>query len=210
MTRKRRLTRVQWIKGDTSPQEAVLAKNDPALWEGLSTEDNSPSRGMLPVEEEQTEKLPCQQESIEATVFSGEETFNEAGEPYNSNLLTEEASEGEFSPEAGVLDEEQISAEEASEGEFSSEADALDEEQTPVEEQRHPLSNALLILVGLYIFCGVAPLFVALFVSLRVFFWLEIAGWIIILGWLVIGVRPPLLVWIKEKRQAPQEQAGEG
>src|SRR5258707_6199422 len=166
MTRKRRLTRVQWIKGDTSPQEAVLAKNDPALWEGLSTEDNSPSRGMLPVEEEQTEKLPCQQESIEATVFSGEETFNEAGEPYNSSLLTEEASEGEFSPEAGVLDEgqisaeeasegefspeagvldeEQISAEEASEGEFSSEADALNEEQTPVEEQSHPLSNALL------------------------------------------------------------------
>lgn len=76
-------------------------------------------------------------------------------------------------------------------------------------EEGHSLRNALLILIVLYIICGLAPLFIALFVSLRVFFWTEIGGWLIILAWLLIGVRPPFTVWLKERLRERKEQLKE-
>jgi antibiotic biosynthesis monooxygenase (ABM) superfamily enzyme len=84
------------------------------------------------------------------------------------------------------------------------------EEEQPAEEEKHPLRDALFILVALYIICCIAPLFVGLFAPLRVFFWLEVAGWIIILSWLIFGVRTPFLVWLKErKKKGRQEYASE-
>lgn len=73
-------------------------------------------------------------------------------------------------------------------------------------EKKRMLSNALFILVVLYIICGVIPLFLPFFVSLRVFFWTEVVGWIIIIAWLLIGVRKPLLDWMKMRAEARKEQ----
>jgi len=82
-------------------------------------------------------------------------------------------------------------------------------EEIAPEEERHPLRDALLILVILYIVCCIVPLFAGLFVPLRVFFWLEVAGWVVILGWLIIGVRAPFMVWFKERQRIRRENPTE-
>ncbi len=108
-------------------------------------------------------------------------------------------------PEQNLDEADMYYSEDMYEGAFEGEEGLYAEEEQPVEEERHPLRDALFILVALYIICCIAPLFVGLFAPLRVFFWLEVAGWIIILGWLIFGVRAPFLAWLKERKKGRRE-----
>ena len=141
--------------------------------------------------------------------------FPEEGVLRQEDIPTEnDASRGEgVSIGADMLSSDNSVAENLSPEKFDSEKAPLEDvafpSQLESEEENHPLFNALLILVALYVVCGIAPLFIALFVSLRVFFWTEMAGWVIILAWLLIGVRPPFMVWFKERARVRKEEAGE-
>lgn len=198
MNEKQRFTRVQWVKGvpmqgagdQPTPWPGQLAGNNPTSWVGHPARTNDfTSWAEHPLEHapeqwaESPLAEPFQEDTeipLEEYAFGEEEDFT-GEEVADYDLYAEEGEEGE----------------------------ELLEQPFPLEGERHPLLNALLILVVLYIICALAPLFVALFVPLRVFFWLEIGGCVIILGWLLIGVRPPLMIWIKQKLKERKEQPDE-
>ena len=197
MDEKQRFTRVQWVKGASQgageqpePWPGQSAGNSPTSWLGHPARTNDfTSWAERPVEHapEQWAQAPLAEPfqedpeiQLEEYALGEEEDFTEEeGEDYD--LYAEE--EGEESEEG--------------------------EQPFSLEGERHPLLNALVILVVLYIICALAPLFVALFVPLRVFFWLEIGGCVIILGWLLIGVRPPFMIWIKQKLKERKERPDE-
>lgn len=192
MDEKRRLTRVQWVK-DVFMQEG---ENNSASRSGLPEENGAVPRTEFPTG---NDPAVWAEPSVEGAFQQGTEISEEGSVSGEEEVLVEADTPYDYDLYAGDVAEEEIYEEDAN----------LLEEPLPVEEEQHPLLNAILILVALYIVCGFAPLFIALFVSLRVFFWLEIGGCVIILGWLVIGVRPPLIIWIKQKLQERKEQAGE-
>ncbi len=178
MNDKRRLTRVRWVH-DTSANEVGETGNNAIPWTGFPLEN-----GLQPDAGSPGEGYVIDEEVVSASPMAkrealfGEEEIAAGYEP----LSEEDLYEYTWLDEAGVLNPE-------------------------AENVRYPLSSAILVLVALYIICGLAPLFVALFVSLRIFFWLEIGGWAIIIAWLIVGVRPPFMVWLRERKSQARGQA---
>lgn len=201
MKEKRRLNRVQWVTNSSAesatpaesspaPWATPPAENDAPFWAPSSVEDNSTSATTSSVADNAASwAVQPSEEMVEESYAEGEEAFDEAGFPLEYDLQGEEVYEEAF---------------------YDEEEEALLEQQRLLEEaERRTLRDALLILVALYIICGVAPLFMGLFVPLRIFFWLEIGGWAIILAWLLIGVRRPLMRWFRERARKREEQVNE-
>lgn len=220
MNEKPRLNRVQWVRNNSTqpaentpfPEAGSPGEESTTPWARLPAE-NTPSSWQMPPTRNSPSAWLGHTTGKHPAPWLGPTMGNDAA--FWPTPPTEEA----FSEEAASTDENAGEEEEFfSEEEMSYDYDPLAEdlaegevyeEEAPLEVEGHPLLNALLILLALYVVCGLAPLFIALFVSLRVFFWLEIGGWVIILGWLLIGVRPPLMVWIKEKLRERKEQVEE-
>jgi hypothetical protein len=184
MDEKRRLTRMRWTQ-DSGAEDVGASSQRPALWA-------TPPTGS-----------PFSQQSAR---FSEE---NGAGETEGAFVQGDSALEaGDASGEENAFPDDEA-FDEYMEGEEISPEDAALLAQFNQLDEGHSLRNALLILIALYILCGLAPLFLGLFVSLRIFFWTEIGGGIVILVWLLIGVRPPFMVWLKERLRERQEQLKE-
>jgi hypothetical protein len=217
MNEKRRLTRVRWVK-DSSMEEATPVENNPTYWTALPAGNNPPMpRPAFPVENSPPMPRPAfpagNNPPMPRPAFPIENTPQQSAAAYMEGYAAGEeesyaANEEEVFEEEGVSYNYELLSEDDLNGEVWLEDDELLEQEQDFaqEDVKHPLSSALLVLVALYIICGLAPLFVALFVSLRIFFWLEIGGWAIILAWLIIGVRPPLMIWIKERKKQTSEQ----
>lgn len=224
MDEERRLNRVQWVR-DTPDLGTGSAGNTPAPWAGFPGGNNPPPWTGLPGGSNPPQwRLGEGDDPSNWGMFPGEDNASSspvagafgqdpvpgmagmAGAAYGHELL------------AGDLADQQMYGEEFYDEEMYEEGMYGEEgyfmEEIAPEEEKHPLRDALLVLVILYVVCCIAPLFLGLFVPLRVFFWLEVAGWILIVGWLILGVRAPFMVWYKERQRIrrenpPQEQLGE-
>lgn len=189
-------------QGNVAPVE-----NDPAPWSmfrrggAFGVENNPTPWSAFQQEAAAEENAPApwagfQQGDVipaEGYALGAEEPSMGDGVSYGHDLLA-----ADFSEEDIYYDEEEYE-----------EALATQQIQIQRAQERLSLRDSLLILVALYIICGIAPLFMGLFVPLRVFFWLEIGGWVIILAWLAIGVRPLLTKWFKERARMRKEQGSE-
>ena len=211
MKDKRRLNRVQW--NNPSMEGAEPVESSPTPWamapgeEGSSAWEVAPNATQWTAETGQNSfsqwRSPFPEAAPTSWNVAPEEnnSFSEAAEAPQA----EEAYDAEYDPQAeGMYDEGMYDEE------FYEDEEAFLEEQRQIEEaERRTLRDALLILVALYIICGIAPLFMGLFVPLKVFFWLEIGGWAIIIAWLIIGVRRPLMRWFRERARQRAEQESE-
>ena len=181
-------------QGNLPQEDSSGVENNPTPWSAYRQRETiSAQNNPTPWETPPEEDLFYQEEEMPAGNAPGEDegAFSEENLPADYDPLAEEFYEED------IYDEE--------------EALLLEEQRLLEEAERRTLRDALLILVALYIVCGIAPLFMGLFVPLRIFFWLEIGGWVIIIAWLVIGVRRPLTRWFKERarKRREQEQTGE-
>ena len=66
------------------------------------------------------------------------------------------------------------------------------------------LLNALIILAIIYLVCEIIPLF-ATIIARPLIPWIELGQWILLAIWFLVGVRPPLMEWIRRDK-ARKEQ----
>lgn len=227
MDEERRLNRVQWVN-NTPDLGTGSAGNTPAPWAGFPGANNPPPWTGFPGGNNPSAWRPeAGDDPSSWGMFPGGDRASSlpgafgqnpgpgmvgmAGAAYGNELLTGDVADQQMYGEEfygqGMYEEGMYE-----EGMYGEEGYFM--EEIAPEEEKHPLRDALLVLVILYVVCCIAPLFLGLFVPLRVFFWLEVAGWILIVGWLILGVRAPFMVWYKERQRIrrenpPQEQLAE-
>lgn len=183
MDEKQRVARIRLTKS-SSPPENAAGENPPVFPEGSPGENLS------------QEALSFQKPGNVPTPGTA------AGYP---SFPTDRPSTGDISFPAGDTGEVWEDSEEA--WQEDEETEETEEQAFWLAEKKRILFNALFILGILYVICGVIPLILPFFVPLRVFVWTEVVGWIIIIAWLLIGVRKPLLEWMKVRAETKKEQA---